>query len=272
MYNDEFPQHLSKSDIWYGHMKGLFAFLENSRGFWLIHSVPKLSMESNMFVYPNSSKEYAQHFLCVTLNYSCLETIADHLAISRPLILSFRLPESIEKSIPKLKKIFNHEAERNASLFLSSFLNATKDDVFLRVFSKSRKFNQDLYSDLVAPALKAPLYVETWRHSASNLPSNCTTEYWVKNIEKLEWPKSMNVKFKSTQDHSKWTTSTNEEGEKWTCFGDINRSVSQFARGGGTLCVKDPRLWKLFRDLVVQVEGCPITIPWSKLYSSLPLN
>ncbi|VDN99160.1 unnamed protein product [Rodentolepis nana] len=267
MYNDEVPQHLSKGDVWYGHMKGLFAFPENNRGFWLIHSVPKLSMKPNIYVYPNTSKEYAQHFFCVTLNYS-----TDHLAISRPLIESFRLPKSIEKSIPKLKDIFSHKARKNASLFLSSDLNATRDDIFLRIISKSRKFYQDLYSDLVAPDLKVPLLVETWRHSTSNLPSNCTTKYWVQNIEKLEWPKSMNVKFKSTQDHSKWTTSTNEEGDKWTCFGDINRSGSQFARGGGTLCIKDPRIWKLFRNLVVKVEDCPITIPWSKLYPSLPLN
>ncbi|VDL60641.1 unnamed protein product [Hymenolepis diminuta] len=272
MYNDEVPDKVSKSDVWYGHMKGLLAFPDNDRGFWLIHSVPKLSMKPNQFVYPETSKEYAQHFFCVTLNYSSLETIADHLVISRPLIQSFQLPESIAELIPKLKDAFNHKPEKNASLFLSSSLNATESDLVLRLFTKSRKFHQDLYSDLVAPNLKVPLFAETWRHTASNLPSNCTTEYWVKNIEKLEWPKSMKVKFKSTQDHSKWTVSANEEGDKWTCFGDINRSESQFSRGGGTLCVMDPRIWELFRDIVVEVEGCPISIPWSKLSPSLSLN
>ncbi|KAM3182194.1 hypothetical protein ACTXT7_012881 [Hymenolepis weldensis] len=180
MYNDEVPDKVSKSDVWYGHMKGLLAFPENNR--------------------------------------------ADHLVISRPLIQSFQLPESIGELIPKLKDIFNHKPEKNASLFLSTFLDATQSDLVLRLFTKSRKFHQDLYSDLVAPNLKVPLFAETWRHTASNLPSNCTTEYWVKNIEKLKWPKSMKVKFKSTQDHSKWTVSVNEEGDKWTCFGDINRS------------------------------------------------
>lgn len=37
----------------------------------------------------------------------------------------------------------------------------------------------DLYSELVAPDLKVPLFAETWRHTASNLPSNCSMEYWV---------------------------------------------------------------------------------------------
>ncbi|KAM3182193.1 hypothetical protein ACTXT7_012880 [Hymenolepis weldensis] len=45
----------------------------------------------------------------------------------------------------------------------------------------------------------------------------------------------------------------------------VDNKESQFSRGGGTLCVMNPRIWKLFRDIVVQVEGCPISIPW-KVY------
>ncbi|KAM7540486.1 hypothetical protein Aperf_G00000038843 [Anoplocephala perfoliata] len=273
MYNDEVPPNTtSRGDVWYGHMKGLFAFPENEQGFWLIHSVPKLSMKPNEFVYPNTSEEYAQHFFCVTLNYSDLETIADHLVISRPLIQNFQLPDSIEKNIPKLGDVFHHRVENNASQSLSTFLTSSGDGISLRQFTKSRKFCQDLYSDLVAPALEVSLYAETWRHTSSNLPSNCSAKFWVKNIEKLKWPDPMKIHFKSTADHAKWAVSIDEKGDKWTCFGDINRSESQFTRGGGTLCVKETRIWKLFHDLVAQVEGCPTFIPWTKLSPSLPLN
>lgn len=54
---------------------GLFAFIENERGFWLAHSVPKLSMKPGEFVYPETSKRYAQHFFCISLDYSALKTI-----------------------------------------------------------------------------------------------------------------------------------------------------------------------------------------------------
>ncbi|VDM34185.1 unnamed protein product [Hydatigera taeniaeformis] len=36
-----------------------------------------------------------------------------------------------------------------------------------------------------------------------------------------------------------------------------NDFESQFARGGGTLCVQDPKIWKLFYKLVIQIEACP---------------
>ncbi|VDM35029.1 unnamed protein product [Hydatigera taeniaeformis] len=76
MYNDEMSPTLNFTyNPWYGHMKGLFAFTENDPGFWLSHSVPKLSMKPAEFSYPETSKRYGQHFLCVSLNYSALEAI-----------------------------------------------------------------------------------------------------------------------------------------------------------------------------------------------------
>ncbi|EUB64692.1 Plancitoxin-1 [Echinococcus granulosus] len=272
MYNDETPPNLTLAyDLWYGHMKGLFAFTENRRGFWLTHSVPKLPMKSGEFVYPETSKNYAQHFFCVSLNYSALKTIADHLIISRPLIQSYKLPESVEKSIPLLGDIFHHNGLKNISQTLITSLSGTQSNLTLRQFTKSPKFHHDLYSETIAPNLKVQLYTETWRHTDSNLPSNCTTEFWVKNIEELKWPTPMNVDLRSTRDHAKWAITVEDDAERWTCFGDINRSESQFARGGGALCVEDPRIWRLFYDLVIQVEACPVIVPWTKLYPASPL-
>uniref|UniRef100_A0A5K3G1M9 Deoxyribonuclease II n=1 Tax=Mesocestoides corti TaxID=53468 RepID=A0A5K3G1M9_MESCO len=180
VYNDEMPLNVTwLFDIWFGHMKGLFAFFENSQGFWLIHSVPKLSMKSDAFIYPETGKHYAQHFLCVSLGYSALATIADHLTISRPRIQAYKLPESVEKSLPALKDIFEHRYRRGINQTLITSLNSTDGSLDLRLFSKSHKFNHDLYTDLVAPNLESSLLTETWRHTRSNLPSNCTQNYSV---------------------------------------------------------------------------------------------
>ncbi|VDK35788.1 unnamed protein product [Taenia asiatica] len=286
MYNDEVPPNLTFAhDPWYGHMKGLFAFIENGQGFWLTHSVPKLSMKPGEFVYPETSKRYAQHFFCASLDYSALRTIgigctlkmfcfshlADHLIISRPLIQSYKLPESVERSIPLLRDIFHHSGLKNTSQSLVTSLSGARNNLTLRQFTKSHTFHHDLFSEMIAPNLKGHLYTETWRHTDSNLPSNCTTEFWVKNIEELELPAPMNVDLKTTYDHAKWAVTSEADAEMWTCFGDINRSESQFARGGGTLCVNDLKIWERFYNLVVQIEACPVTIPWTKLYPASPL-
>lgn len=36
----------------------------------------------------------------------------------------------------------------------------------------------------------------------------------------------MNVDFRSTYDHAKWAVTVEDDAEGWTCFSDINRSVS----------------------------------------------
>lgn len=42
-------------------------------------------------------------------------------------------------------------------------------------FAKSRQFNKELYEDWVAPNLNAgDSYVETWRHGAGNIDSDCS--------------------------------------------------------------------------------------------------
>ena len=66
-------------------------------------------------------------------------------------------------------------------------------------FSKTGEWGRQLYADLVAPTLQANLLAETWIRG-SRIASNCTGDYFVKNIESLSFPSQ---DFKETQDHSK---------------------------------------------------------------------
>ena len=80
----------------------------------------------------------------------------------------------------------------------------------------------DLYWYLVAPSLGDDLYVETWMHTSSKLPSFCNGSYHVENVLFMGFP---NVPgYKETVDHSKWAIGKNK---KWVCIGDINRTVGE---------------------------------------------
>lgn len=51
-------------------------------------------------------------------------------------------------------------------------------------------------------------------------------------------------------------TSVKAEAAAAVCVCDINREVSQFARGGGCLCVRNSALAKQFAEVAVSVEAC----------------
>lgn len=119
----------------------------------------------------------------------------------------------------------------------------------------------DLYSKLVAPHLKVPMIVETWRRGAGGpLDSNCKDKLTVTNVKEMKI-NFANGKVKDSgvwpyiRDHSKWGMSADPKSP-FVCIGDINRMESQKKRGGGTVCVKNPDLWKVFSEAVHDTEAC----------------
>lgn len=121
-------------------------------------------------------------------------------------------------------------------------------------FAKSRKYQQELYEDLVAPYFNSgDYYVETWRHGQGNLPSNCTKDSKVYNIESINF-KSNDISFETMKDHSKWMSSSDRN---LICVGDINRQKGQIVRGGGTVCTTAlPKVASLYKNLIGDVETC----------------
>lgn len=62
-----------------------------------------------------------------------------------------------------------------------------------------------------------------------------------------------------TEDHSKWAISTNATNDGGLfCASDINRMHSQFSRGGGSLCIVSKGLWTAFKQVVEDLETCPM--------------
>jgi deoxyribonuclease II len=122
-------------------------------------------------------------------------------------------------------------------------------------FAKSRRYERELYEDLVAPYFNSgDYYVESWRHGKGNLPSNCTKSSKVYNIESLRFQDRDGVSFDTMKDHSKWLINRDRG---LICVGDINRQEHQLVRGGGTVCTTGlQKIATLYNGLIKDVEPC----------------
>ncbi|KAK4470536.1 hypothetical protein MN116_005626 [Schistosoma mekongi] len=264
MYNDEIPSvaNFSRYDqinLWWGHLKGAFAFDASDIGFWVIHSVPKLSYSNTTYVYPKTGHTYGQHFLCLTLEKKYLNLLVTQFALARPLFQSAYISPSIKLKFPDLAKLLE-----NTEVFTERQSNVvelqTANKAFqLKHFSKSSNFGKDLYADFVAPTLKKSLDTETWQHDGS-LPSACHCQYSVKNIKSI-YIEVSGTTITNPYDHAKWAVTVPsknlvEDTNNWICLGDINRQLHQFKRGGGTMCIMNQQLWQSFYKIIQSIEEC----------------
>lgn len=100
-------------------------------------------------------------------------------------------------------------------------LQSRGDSTFMS-FAKSKHFKKELYEDWVAPYFQTgDFYVETWRHGAGNIDSDCTKPTKLYNVEEISFS-TKNITFKTMADHSKWMVS---DEHNLICVGDINRQV-----------------------------------------------
>lgn len=113
----------------------------------------------------------------------------------------------------------------------------------------------------MAPTLQSDLLVQFWIHSTGILPSDCSLGWKVLDITLIHPGQAFT--FKASQDHSKWAVSPKAAreglaggGGGWVCVGDINRNEAEEKRGGGTVCLQDPVVWKAYRTAALECEAC----------------
>ncbi|KAK3087304.1 hypothetical protein FSP39_004453 [Pinctada imbricata] len=220
MYNDETP--VGTVSITHGHTKGAFAF-DASSGFWLIVSVPKFpNIRTGGYQYPKSGLTYGQTMLCVSLNNTELEDVAEIMTYTYPKFYDKHLPNSFAGSNPTLASLFQYRQPHviSAPYKLETTIHSKGDTIFHN-FAKATGFNADLYDAWVNERINHNLLVETWQNGPKEnfIRSNCTETYKVYNVQEVIFPVGS---FDETKDHSKWAVSRTG---KWTCIGDINRQV-----------------------------------------------
>lgn len=175
-----------------GHCKGILAFnIADGSALWISHSTPKLpdlNADGNRsYFYPAEECEYAQTFLCVTLDgvrSAC--AIAAVLATQHePQIFSCHLPAGVGESgdwadlwrlaqgivPPAYGPHYKPDGAVRQPADLSFSSRAGKP---FRLLAKSGGWMHDLWLDWIEPRLDADLRVETWRRltASATLPAD----------------------------------------------------------------------------------------------------
>uniref|UniRef100_A0A914KG89 Deoxyribonuclease II n=1 Tax=Meloidogyne incognita TaxID=6306 RepID=A0A914KG89_MELIC len=251
LYNDENPND-GKTDSGRAHMKGVVVS-SNKNGFWLVHSVPKFPLSSEeKYLYPESGKRNGQSFFCLSFSSDALEQIGHQLFVAQPNFYDVQLPSSFEEKFADLANSINKKSYPKSKPSFSVANLQLLDGTKITSFSKHKRFAKDLYYDLVAPELKSSFYTETWLVGPGDLPSDCDTNFKIHNIQSIQFSKPFDaIKFDNTKDHSKWAVS-----QEIICIGDINRQKSQSKRGGGTVCMKNKNIAKIYFSAIGAVECC----------------
>ncbi|XP_076593493.1 deoxyribonuclease-2-alpha [Chaetodon auriga] len=271
LYNDQKPP-ADFGDRWVdnsgssgGHTKGV-VLLDKNQGFWLVHSTPQFPAvrRAGQYYYPSSGMINGQNFICVTYPLDRFQTIGEQLQINQPKVYDCDVPESLASLVPALaavckkKHLPGHIFPHPTTVSNRSVTLTSKDGTDFISFAKGASFDNDLYHSWVAPTLQSDLLVQFWIHSGGILPSDCSQGWKVLDITLINPGQAFT--FKNSKDHSKWAVSPQAAGSGagggWVCVGDINRNEAEEKRGGGTVCLQDPVVWKAYRTAALQCEAC----------------
>jgi deoxyribonuclease-2 len=208
-----------------GHCKGILAW-NATHVSWLVHSVPNFPREftgSTISPIELSEHIYGQSFIHVTRQADeafVKQAIAHIYLMNAHVFMKHNVPDVLQPKDMISTLSFSEEITHIA---------------------KSSKNEIDIYSEYLT--IYAPDWqVETWKRGhAINTPST------IKDITHLS---IFGLKYKDSQDHSKWATS-----EQYYWIGDLNRMTSQYKRGGGGFLVKNQGISNALKSIIVATES-----------------
>lgn len=241
------------------HAKGVIAMDNSGNGFWLLHSVPLFPvspLEKPAFEYMDDSQtKYAQSFLCVSFSgWSTFNDIGYQLQVYRPQFYPSSMSTTMQSNAPNLYDAVEFGKYENTAMSSVKDLKSMKG-LGIKSFAKTGYYGDgwDMYDELIAPTLKTNLNVETWRQGSGNpLPSNCTAQYKVMNVDYVDFS---GEEWKYTKEHGKWAVSA-DSSATWVCVCGINRMGSQGKRGGGCMCMSRTSLHTSLLGSITSLGAC----------------
>ena len=150
------------------------------------------------------------------------------LLYNHPYVYESNVPKNAQSKFPNLAAAARGDHVRKAPYYHAVVFKSFYGRVRFTSFAKYTAFGKDLYADLVAPALKSDLLVETWPNGPGRMNSSCDKKFKVENVRELDFKKiHPEIDFTTKHDHSKWAIALGDKGRPFVCIGDINRFVKR---------------------------------------------
>jgi len=213
----------------------------------IVHSIPQYPNFTNFVINQTinpTQQKYGQHILCISGDRQfMLKMIAKVMPI-RPFIYTQNF--DCQTIINETVHFVNTPPDYNEPF---SYLNHTRNGSEWSMIFKNGYKNASIFEDGINNMLGSSLLAQTWGRPLQ-LPW-CGNVYTTGNIQEIRV--SENITWSTTQDHSKWVVAM---GSNYSCFGDMNRMESQWARGGAFYCLKSELLNQALKNIVKTSEAC----------------
>jgi deoxyribonuclease-2 len=262
-YNDENPINGDVVSA-RGHTKGVIAFdLASNSGLWLVQSTPKFPPKGK-YGFPRTGQRNAQTLLCITLRDATVaQSIAKQMyAAQQPNVyLASGIPAQLgdEPNDPRVKLIRDQVASGNTPLHVVIPFTSKAGVKFMSM-AKNRTWNLDFYNDLVGPTLKENLDVETWEHDPVPPPEDSDKTHTVLDMKSVDLKAlGVDLQWSEEDDHAKLAISAASEAQHYVCVGDLNFTIAQRKRGGGTVAFQCEPLWKSLSQILKDTAPFPHT-------------
>jgi deoxyribonuclease II len=264
-YNDENPID-GKVNGARGHTKGVLAFdMGSDTAFWLIQSTPKFPPR-DAYSFPTTGMENAQTLLCVTLqDASVAQSIAKQMFVAQQpnVYHASDVPSALtgEPNDPRVKLMNDQVAAGSTPVHVVIPFQSKAGLKFMSI-AKNKTWNLDFYNDLVGPTLAENLDVETWEHDPVPPPDDSDKVHTVVDMKAVNLDAlGLDVMWPEADDHAKLCISAASESTHYVCVGDINFTIAQRKRGGGTVAFQCEPLWSSISSILEGVAPFPDTTP-----------
>ena len=255
-YNDENPI-TGEVNSSRGHTKGVVAFdLSSNTAFWLIQSTPKFP-PSGKYSFPKTGQPNAQTLLCVALRDATVaQSIAKQMYVAQQpnVYLASEIPAALarEPNDARVKLMKDQAATGDTPVHVVIPFRSRAGVKFMSI-AKNKAWDLDFYNDLVGPTLKENLDVETWEHDPVPPPADSDKQHTVLDMKSVNLKAlGIDLAWSEEDDHAKLAISARSEPAHYVCVGDINYTIAQRKRGGGTVAFQCEPLWA---SLVSILEG-----------------
>ena len=253
-YNDEDPV-TGKTNPNRGHAKGVLAFdLASNTAFWLIHSTPKFTSPKE-YIYPPTAVGFGQTFLCIALRDADeAQKIAGQMYQGQQpnVYLSSKVPAGLvdRPDDPRARLIKDHVQYGEIAYADAICFYSAAGKQFLSI-AKNKHWNKegddDFYNDLVAIKLNENLEVETWEHGITPGETDSDSSHRIVGAKSVDLqPLNIHPSYAWSEenDHAKLALSDAQEKIRYVCVGDLNFTIAQEKRSGGTVAFPNHNLWE----------------------------